>query len=148
MSLFRPQTAYGHCDIPCGIYDPHAAQIAALSALRIIDLLGSVEDGHEVARLTAVKEKHCEECKHQVRIIWGDYFKQEHVDKYPEIHDLTHQIMQLASRVRQNKKRADAKELLNAVNRFAEIFWESKGVKTKRVKAPYKIEDEIVVPEL
>ncbi|MBI2935802.1 MAG: hypothetical protein HYY31_03205, partial [Chloroflexi bacterium] len=27
--LAPARTAYAHCDIPCGIYDPHHAQMAA-----------------------------------------------------------------------------------------------------------------------
>jgi nickel superoxide dismutase len=38
--------------------------------------------------------------------------------------------------------------LLDAVNEFAEIFWQIKGKGTKRVKSPYSVSEEMVVPEL
>ncbi|MDP3953256.1 MAG: superoxide dismutase, Ni [bacterium] len=148
MRFWKIQIAHAHCDIPCGIYDPHAALIAALTMLRMMDLLGKTKDAHEIARLTAVKEEHGEACKREIRVIWGDYFKEEHFKQHPEIHDLVHEIMQLSSKGRQGANRKDGEALLEAVNRFAEIFWETKGIKTKRVKAPQSIEEEVVVPEL
>ncbi|MDD5711001.1 MAG: superoxide dismutase, Ni [Candidatus Colwellbacteria bacterium] len=147
--LFRePQTVYAHCDIPCGIYDPHAAQLAALTIIRMTDLIGAGQNPHDITRYTVVKEEHTEKCKHEVRVIWGDYFREEHLQKHPELHGLVYQIMQAASKARQTSDRTAAVELLELVNKFAEIFWETKGVQTKRVKSPQKIEEEIVYPML
>ena len=142
------QTVYAHCDIPCGIYDPHTAQLAALTVIRMVDLIGASQNPHDIARYTAVKEEHAEKCKHEVRVIWGDYFKDEHLQEHPELHSLVHQIMQAGSKVRQTSDRAAAAELLGSVNKFAEIFWETKGIQTKRVKSPQTIKEEIVYPVL
>lgn len=159
----EPRIVYAHCDVPCGIYDPHQAQVAALTAIRMVDIIQenaklaqeAEKTGsnpfpfrHTVIRAIAVKEEHAEMCKREARIIWGDYFKDEHLQKYPELNDLVHKIMQLGSRTRQNIDREVAIDLLAAVNRFAEIFWESKGVATKKLKAPYKPEEEIIYPVL
>lgn len=143
--IYPAQVVYAHCDIPCGIYDPHQAQIGALTVIRMIDLMAQAQ-GQDLTRYILVKEEHAELVKREVRIIWGDYFKQEHFQKHPDLMGLAHQIMQEASKARQTTKRQAALELLQNVNRLAEIFWETKGVKTKRVKAPYKPEEEIVVP--
>ena len=35
--------AYAHCDIPCGIYDPHHAQMAAHTVVRMVDLINQLE---------------------------------------------------------------------------------------------------------
>jgi nickel superoxide dismutase len=146
-----------HCDIPCGIYDPHAALIGALTVIRMIDLMGELKASHDPAtpefqnsmtRYILVKEEHAEVVKREVRVIFGDYFKQEHIDKYAELPALFHKIMQLASKGRQTTSREQAVALLDAVNRFAEIFWDSKGLTTKRVKAPYKPGEEMVLPNL
>ncbi len=146
-----------HCDVPCGIYDPHQAQIAVLTVIRMIDLANDLVKGspketlefhNSLTRYIAVKEEHAELCKKEVRVIFGDFIKKEHVDKYPELPALMHKIMQLGSKARQTTSRETAMELLGAVNRFAEIFWEIKGVATKKVKAPYKPEEEIVYPIL
>jgi nickel superoxide dismutase len=149
--------AKAHCDIPCGIYDPHQAQVAALTVIRMLDLMAdltnaqktpTLEYHNSISRQIAVKEEHAELVKREVRVIWGDYLKQEHLDKYPELPGLVHKIMQLGSKCRQGVSRETAMDLLAAVNRFAEIFWETKGIATKRVKAPNKPGEEIVYPVL
>lgn len=155
--FFQIKTVYAHCDIPCGIYDPHQAQIGALTVIRMTDLMRELEESHQthdlefrnsMVRCIAVKEEHAELVKKEIRVIWGDYFKKEHLDKYPEIHGLVHEIMQLASKARQTPERENGIKLLDKVNRFAEIFWQTKGKETKKVKAPYKPEAEIVYPVL
>jgi nickel superoxide dismutase len=155
--VFPFPKAKAHCDVPCGIYDPHLAQIAALTVIRMIDLMqelsahekqDNVEYHNSISRYIAVKEEHAELCKREIRVIFGDYFKKEHVEKYPELPTLTHKIFQLGSKSRQTTNRETAMELLQGVNRFAEIYWETKGVPTKRVKAPYKPGEEIVYPIL
>jgi len=153
---FEPVDA--HCDIPCGIYDPHHAQIGALTVIRMVDLITDVVKTHgegstaefinSMARYIAVKEEHAELTKHEIRIIWGDFIKDSHVTEYPQLHGLVHKIMQLGSKSRQTVDRESALGLLEAVNEFAEIFWQIKGKQTKRVKAPYSVSEEMVVPVL
>src|SRR5437868_5645742 len=104
--LAPPAVAHAHCDIPCGIYDPHLAQIAALSIIRmdqLIEALGELPSGaskadadkwhNSMTRYVLVKEEHGELLKREVRVIWGDYFKPEHAEKYPELHTLAWNLM-------------------------------------------------------
>jgi len=149
--------AKAHCDVPCGIYDPSAALIDALTVVRMVDLIkehlekSAVQDAefyNRLTRLITAKEDHAEKVKHEIRVIWGDFIKHEHVEKFPEIHPLVHEIMQLGSKDKQGVDRENAVKLVERVNRFAEIFWEIKGVKTKRVKAPYAPNLEVVHPGL
>lgn len=162
-SIIPTETAYAHCDYPCGIYDPHRALIGALTVIRMIDILHDTaqhiteaaqqktddfEFRNNFIRGVAVKEEHAELVKQEVQIIWGDYFKAEHREKLPELDGLVHEIMQLGSKTKQTMDRQQAMQLLEKVNRFAEIFWKTKGFETKRVKAPYKPEEEIVYPIL
>ena len=158
LDAFVQDEAQAHCDIPCGIYDPHLAQVAALTVIRmddmIADLIATHKDQHDaefmnsMGRYVAVKEEHAELCKREIRVIFGDYFKKEHIDKYPELPELTHKIFQLGSKSRQTAGRDNGVQLLGLVNRFAEIYWETKGVPTKKVKAPYKPGEEITYPVL
>ena len=143
--LFHLKKVYAHCDIPCGIYDPHGAQVAALTVLRMQELLGESKEAHDISRYTAIKEEHAERCKSEVRIIWGDFFKGE--DLSTEFNVLVHQIMELASKAKQGQEKKHGEDLVEAVNQFAEVFWSKKGVKTKKVTAPYKVEAQIVIPE-
>ena len=144
-----------HCDIPCGIYDPHHALVACLTAIRMTDLIiahknqaSTVEWLNEVSRYVAEKEKHAEIVKHEIRVIWGDFYKAPQFEKYPNLHELTHGIMLLGSKVRQEVNKDAALQLLDKLNEFAEIFWAIKGVETYRATSPYKPELKVVYPKL
>lgn len=148
--------AQAHCDIPCGIYDPIVAQIDALTVVRMLDLMADLDAAtgdklayhNSMSRYIAVKEQHAERAKHEIRVIFGDYIKAPQVEKYPELPTLVHKIMMAGSKVRQTTDRAAAVEFVELINKFAQIFWETKGISTKRAKAPYKPELELVYPNL
>ncbi len=145
LKIIPSKTIYAHCDIPCGIYDPYTAQIAAHSVLRMTQLLVEAgDDMHKIARLTAVKEEHAEKVKEEVRIIWGDYFKEEQLEKFPDLHEKVFRIMKLASKTKQEVSLESANSLLVAVQEFSEIFYQSKGLKVKRIKSIYPTEGEMV----
>lgn len=154
--FFTPEIAHAHCDVPCGIYDPITAQIAALSVIRMTDQICALKQDeaktpsylNTIARYISVKESEAEKCKHEIRIIWGDFIKAEHLEKYPQLHTIAHNIMALGGAVKQNISRDSGLKLLDEVNKFAEIFWEIKGVKTKKAKAPYLPAEEVVYPIL
>lgn len=155
--IFHFEKAQAHCDIPCGIYDPHHAQVGALTVVRMMDLMADLEESHEkgsvaydnsMSRYIAVKEEHAELTKHEIRIIWGDYMKGQKLEDYPQVHDVVHKIMLLGSSARQTADREVGLELVDAVNEFAEIFWATKGVDTKKAKAPYAPGLEMVYPDL
>jgi len=153
--MFKLDTVKAHCDVPCGIYDPSGAQIAALSVIRMIDLINAAEKGdneaaylNNMARYIAVKEEEAIKCKEEIRIIWGDFIKPAHVEKYPEIHTLVHNIMMIGGAAKQHTSKEKGLELLAEVNKFAEIFWEIKGVKTKTVTSPSLPNEDIVIADL
>jgi nickel superoxide dismutase len=102
--------------------------------------------GNSFARYVLVKEEHAEIVKRETRIIWGDYFKPEHAEKYPELHQLVWDIMKLASKGRQEINMQAAQDLLGKLHRFAEIFWETKGVATRKVSSNQAAGGEYVVP--
>ena len=155
-NLLPLSTAYAHCDIPCGIYDPYVAQIAAHTVIRMTQLIGeahaesdSVEDQkrlmHAISRYAQVKEEHTELVKREIRVIWGDYFKPEQIEKYPKLHDLVFKIMKHASKARQEVNLEEAQELLKMVQQFAEIFWKTKGKEPVRVASAYPTGREMVI---
>src|SRR5512146_284139 len=120
LDQFELEEASAHCDIPCGIYDPHLAQVAALTVIRMDDLIadlvkgakeGNVEFHNSMSRYIAVKEEHAELAKREIRVIFGDYMKKEHVDKYPELPTLVHHIFQAGSKARQTAGRENGLEL-------------------------------------
>jgi nickel superoxide dismutase len=156
-STLKVDLGHAHCDYPCGIYDPHLAQIAALTTIRMTDAINKLESDHEkhdaafrnnMMRAIQIKEQHAELAKREIGVIWGDYFKGEVKAKYPELDSLVHEILERGSKVRQGVDRDAAVALLEKINRFAELFWDSKGIATHRAKAPYKFEEEVVYPTI
>lgn len=150
--FFKIETVYAHCDIPCGIYDPHLALVAAFTVLRMDSLLADLDKSAadyntKFSRYMATKEEHAELCKHEIRVIWGDFFKPNvHGDNFNKANELAHKIMLQGSKTRQTNDIQAAKDLVTAVNEFAEVFWASKNIKTARLKAPYPVDGEMVVP--
>jgi nickel superoxide dismutase len=143
-----PSVAYAHCDIPCGIYDPHAAQIGALTVIRMVQLTQALQkpaDGAskeewdmytmQVSRYAAVKEEHAKLVEHEIIVLWTDYFKPEHLEKHANLHDVVWKTAKLTSTVKQQINMDAAQQLLAGVQQIAEIFWDTKGVATKRQPA-------------
>jgi len=130
----RPsRVAYAHCDIPCGIYDPHAAEIAAQTVEKMVAVIadlgaddGSVAWRHSFSRYVTVKEEHAEILKREVLVLWGDYFKPPHVEKFPQLHEMVWNLVKLAGANKQNVDAASAADLRAKTKEFSELFWESK----------------------
>jgi nickel superoxide dismutase len=153
--LLPTEDGSAHCDIPCGIYDPHYALVGALTVVRMNQLIAALEPPamekaardeymHKIARYTATKDEHAELVKHEVRIIVGDFFKADNTPS--DLFELVNGIMKGASKARQNIDADAANELLELVNRFAEAFWKAKGVETKRQPSNQAAGGEYVVP--
>ena len=130
----RPATTvHAHCDIPCGIYDPHAAEIGARTVARMVELIGQLPAGstdmadrQKFVRCVAIKEQHAEIVKHEIQVIWSDYFKPEHLERYPDLHGKVWNILKLASKNKQSIDAQAAADLEAAVKEFADIFWSTK----------------------
>ena len=84
-ALAPRRTAHAHCDIPCGVYDPAQARIEAESCYRIIEKYQASSDEVFRARCLIVKEERAELAKHHIDVLWSDYFKPEHLEKFPDI---------------------------------------------------------------
>ena len=132
---FAVAEVHAHCDIPCGIYDPIAAKIAAQTVKKMvmrIEALG--QDASDTAscnsfsRYVTVKEEHAQHVKDEVSLLWSDYFKPEHVEKYPDLHEKVWNTLKLAGRCKQTVDADAASELVDAVDEVATIFWATKGV--------------------
>jgi nickel superoxide dismutase len=150
-----PETVSAHCDIPCGIYDPHASQIAALTVLRMDQLIGNLQPAgddkaaqdaysNSMTRYVKTKEEHAETCKRELDILWHDYFRPEHLEKYPDLHTTFWQAAKLASKNKQTVDGQAAQDLLGATNRIAEIFWDTKGVSTRKGPSNQAVGGELV----
>jgi len=132
--LLRPtQTAYAHCDGPCGVYDPAAARIAAEAVLSMEKKIAALGEGNDPAsvntrtRFIAIKEQQAEIVKRELDILWHDYFKPEHLEKYPNLHDVFWKAAKLASKNKTEQDPANGEALLNAIEEIHNIFWATKG---------------------
>ena len=126
MKLFG--TVYAHCDVPCGVYETdtmrNAAYTCKVMVQKMLDLGHTSDPEHlnSYIRMVTTKEKHAETVKHEVRILWGDYFKPEHLEQCPDLHDKVWQIMKAASKVKQGVDLADADALIARVLELEGIF--------------------------
>jgi nickel superoxide dismutase len=120
--------ADAHCDIPCGIYDPHDAIQAAQTVIRMTELIeemgapSSVEDHNSFARYVQVKEEHAKKAKDDILIIWTDYFKPEHLAAHPDLHTKVWEACKLGSYVKQHVDMAKAQEFKAALEQIGEAF--------------------------
>ena len=136
--FLNSEEAFAHCDIPCGIYDPVSAKIAAQTVLkmtmRIEAQAGSSDaaSANSFSRYVTVKEEHATLCKNEIDILWHDYFKPEHLEEYPDLHDLFWNSLKLASKVRQEIDIEAAQNLLVNVQKITDIFWKTKGAEVSR----------------
>ncbi len=132
--LLRPTAvAFAHCDGPCGVYDPAGARIAAEAVLSMEKKIAALGEGNDPAsvnsrtRFIAIKEEQAEIVKHELAVLWHDYFKPEHLEKYPNLHDVFWKATKLGSKNKTEQDPANGEALLAAIEEIHNIFWGSKG---------------------
>ncbi len=127
--LLAPRTvASAHCDLPCGVYDPAQARIEAESVKAISAKYQANSDPEFRTRALIIKEQRAELVKHHLWVLWTDYFKASHFEKYPNLHQLFNDATKLAGATGA-KGSADptkADELLSKIEEISKIFWETK----------------------
>ena len=109
-------TAYAHCDLPCGVYDPEQARIEAESCHKILEKYAANEDATFRGRCLHIKEERAELVKHHLDVLWHDYFKPEHLEKVPNLHELFWNANKQASKVKASTDTADSKALLDMID--------------------------------
>ena len=125
--LLAPKAvARAHCDLPCGVYDPEQARIEAESVYRIIEKYAANEDPTFRTRAIGIKEKQADLVKHHLDVLWHDYFKPEHVEKVPNLHELFWNATKQASKVKASTDIADATKLLELID-DVDAAWKATG---------------------
>jgi len=124
--LSPPSVVHAHCDLPCGVYDPAQARIEAESVKNTIDKFNDSKDDVFRTRATLIKEERAELVKHHLWVLWTDYFKPEHLEKYPQLHDLFWKATKTAGEVKKGNDAAVGQRLLDEIDEIAKIFWETK----------------------
>ncbi len=136
--IFAPPIAYAHCDVPCGIYDPKPAQIAAETVVKMVEKIegfdnkaATVSDRNLFVRAVWTKEEHARRCKEELLILWTDFFKPEHLKMFPTLHETFWKAAKLCSRNKQEVSMEAAKELQKAVDEIAAMFTKAKAAAKK-----------------
>lgn len=136
---FPAPVVHAHCDGPCGVYDPASARIAAEAVLsmtkKILDLeLPAADDpkakaayGNTISRYIKIKEEQAHLAKQELLVLWTDYFKPVHLEKYPDLHDKFWKVAKLCSACKVEVSLQHATELMDAIKEIQEMFWATKG---------------------
>ncbi|MDP2585570.1 MAG: superoxide dismutase, Ni [Candidatus Levybacteria bacterium] len=134
VKLLPTKLVYAHCDVPCGIYDPKGAQIAAQTVLKMVQLIQnlpkenlSINDKNKFVRCVLTKEEHARKCKEELLILWTDYFKPEHLQMFPNLHEVFWKATKLCSKNKQEVNAKLAQELVRAADEVAGIFKKTKS---------------------
>ena len=146
---FQPApTVSAHCDGPCGVYDPVQARVSAEAVVSMTKKLLELEmptDPNDAdamrhylntfTRYVAIKEQEAQAAKDHILILWTDYFNPEHVEKYPDLHDIVWQATKACSAAKQEISLEHAQEVLTYVEKIHGIFWATKSRDVKWVLA-------------
>ena len=124
--LSPPSVVHAHCDLPCGVYDPAQARIEAESVKNTIDKFNDSTDDVFRTRATFIKEERADLVKHHLWVLWTDYFKPEHLEKYPQLHDLFWKATKRAGEAKKTNDVAVGQDLLDQIAEIDRIFWETK----------------------
>ena len=127
--LLAPKaTVHAHCDLPCGVYDPAQARIEAESVKAISQKYQDNSDPVFRERCLLIKEQRSELVKHHLWVLWTDYFKPPHFEKYPQLHTLFNEATKLAGAggTKGSTDPATADQLLGKIEEISKIFWETK----------------------
>jgi nickel superoxide dismutase len=135
-ALLRPsRIVHAHCDVPCGVYDPAQARIEAESVKAIQERYQDAENKKSATesaedyrtRCLIIKEERADLVKHHLWVLWTDYFKPEHLEKYPQLHEAFWKATKEAGLSKKSQDPAQGQKLLDAIDEIAKIFWETKS---------------------
>ncbi|MGW1838650.1 superoxide dismutase, Ni [Streptomyces sp. BBFR2] len=125
--LFAPKVKVSaHCDLPCGVYDPAQARIEAESVKAVQEKYQANEDADFRTRAVLIKEQRAELAKHHISVLWSDYFKPPHFEKYPQLHQLVNDTLKALSAAKGSNDPATGQKALDLIAEVDKIFWETK----------------------
>jgi nickel superoxide dismutase len=123
---FFIKPVYAHCDLPCGVYDPVQARVEAQSVFEIMKKYDGLHSEEDRWRAIMIKEKRADLAKQHLWVLWTDYFKPEHIEQYPQLHDLFWRATKQAGATKKTVDPTEGQKLLDLIDEIAEIFWATK----------------------
>ncbi len=121
------RTVHAHCDLPCGVYDPAQARIEAESVKACQEKFQGSDDAEFRARAVSIKEERANMVKEHLWVLWTDYFKPEHLEKHPNLHELFWSATKEAGAAKKSNDPAQGQKLLDSIDEIAKVFWETKS---------------------
>jgi nickel superoxide dismutase len=121
-----PAPVSAHCDLPCGVYDPAQARIEAESVKAIMQKYHDSSDDVFRQRALFIKDERADLVKHHLWVLWTDYFKPEHLQEFPQLHELFWNATKLAGKSKHTVDVAVADQLLSAIEDISQVFWKTK----------------------
>jgi nickel superoxide dismutase len=125
--ISAPLPAHAHCDLPCGVYDPAQARIEAQSVKAVMERYQQNQDPDYRTRCVLIKEERADLVKHHLWVLWTDYFKPEHLDKVPNLHDLFWRATKAAGDAKKTNDVAVADKLLGLIDEVDAAFKATKS---------------------
>ncbi len=134
-SLKPRRLVHAHCDLPCGVYDPAQARVEAESVMAIQKKYQDAENAKKPSesaddyrtRCLVIKEERADLVKHHLWVLWTDYFKPEHAEKYPQLSELFWKATKAAGEAKKSQDPTQGQQLLDQIDEIAKIFWETKA---------------------
>lgn len=140
-AVFTPQIAYAHCDVPCGVYSPVPAQMGADAVVKMVEKIlnpdpldendnqSRLDFHNNMTRFVIVKEQEAERCKRETLILWTDFFKPEHLKKWPNLNEKVWNITKLCSENKRVVNLDKAKQLQKEIKELGDIFMKAQNAK-------------------
>lgn len=124
--FLKVTTVYAHCDLMCGVYDPAQARIEAQSVFNAVKKYQASDDPVFRQRAVEIKERRAELAKEHLWVLWTDYFKPEHAEKFPQLHDLFWRATKAAGDAKKSVEPADAQKLIDLIDEIGGLFAQTK----------------------
>jgi nickel superoxide dismutase len=138
-AIFEAPKAHAHCDGPCGVYDPSSARIAAEAVLSMTkklvalevpsadDKAAYVKYHNTFSRYVQIKEEQAHLAKEELLVLWTDFFKPQHLEAHPDLHDVFWKAAKLCSSCKVEVSVEHATELMEAIEKIHNMFWSVKN---------------------
>src|SRR4029450_12494619 len=116
-----------HGDLPAWCYAPARARLEAEAMAKIVEKYQATDDPAFRERAIFIKDQRAELVKHHLWVLWTDYFKPNHLEQFPQLHDLFWRATKQAGEARHTMNPADQQKLLDLIDEIAEIFHKTKS---------------------
>jgi len=126
VGLFRPsRVAHAHCDLFCGVYDPAQAMIEAHSVLNCATKYQASDDEVFRARCVSIKEERAELVKHHLSVLWTDFFKPHHLERFPDLHSMFWLAIKQAGDAKKSMEPEVSQALIDQIQAISDVFWQT-----------------------